>query len=298
VYTVNTYSCANPLLPLWFASEHAFAVYTIIHDNRKFAKPTFYCIVSQLPIQSMYRKGDRVIPMNNIVTAIVLAAGQGKRMNTPVAKQFLCLRDKPVIYYSLKAFEESCVDRIILVTGKEQVEYCREHIVDQYHFKKVTQVIEGGKERYDSVWQALRHAETSDYVLIHDGARPFIQSKLIDTIIEKVIEYKACVVGTHVKETVKVVDKQGYIIDTPDRDTLWSAQTPQAFEYNTLIKAYTEFYMGNQKDELGITDDAMVFARYAKLPIKMIEGDYSNLKLTTLEDLTLAEVILSRLLCE
>ena len=100
--------------------------------------------------------------MKNKVTAIVLAAGQGKRMNSPVAKQFLILQDKPVFYYSLKAFEESSVEEIILVTGEGQIEYCRENIVELYHFKKVTLIIEGGKERYDSVYQALNHSSPTD----------------------------------------------------------------------------------------------------------------------------------------
>jgi 2-C-methyl-D-erythritol 4-phosphate cytidylyltransferase len=232
------------------------------------------------------------------VTAIVLAAGQGKRMNSEVAKQFLILRDKPVIYYSLKTFEESSVDDIILVTGVGQVEYCREQIVEEYHFKKVTKIIEGGKERYDSVYHALVSAETSDYVLIHDGARPFISKELIEGIIIQVKKDNACIIGTPVKETIKVVNEEGVITATPNRSTLWSAQTPQAFQYSSIKEAYDLLYSDHDRDNAGITDDAMVYENYLKKPVKIRMGDYNNLKLTTPEDFALAEEIIKHLLCE
>jgi 2-C-methyl-D-erythritol 4-phosphate cytidylyltransferase len=236
--------------------------------------------------------------MANRITAIVLAAGTGKRMNSSVAKQFLILREKPVLYYSLKAFEESSVDDIILVTGSGQMEYCKENIVELYHMKKVTKIIEGGKERYDSVYKALESAEDTDYVLIHDGARPFISVDLIETIIEKVVEYKACIVGTPVKETIKIIDADGYITETPNRNTLWSAQTPQAFEYISIKNAYDMFYKEEMMNGFMITDDAMIYDSYVKSPVKMLLGDYSNLKITTQEDLLLAEEILKTILCE
>jgi len=236
--------------------------------------------------------------MANRITAIVLAAGKGKRMNSSVAKQFLMLREKPVLYYSLKAFEESSVDDIILVTGSGQMEYCKESIVESYHMKKVSKIIEGGKERYDSVYKALISAETTDYVLIHDGARPFISVELIETIIEKVVEYKACIVGTPVKETIKIIDSEGYISATPNRNTLWTAQTPQAFEYISIKNAYDMFYKEGVMNGLIITDDAMIYDTYLKSPVKMLLGDYNNLKITTPEDLLLAEEILKTILCE
>lgn len=236
--------------------------------------------------------------MNRKVTAIILAAGQGKRMNSPVAKQFLILQDKPVIYYSLKAFEDSSVDEVILVTGEGQEEYCKEHIVDFYHFRKVSHIIEGGKERYDSVFRALGTVEASDYVLIHDGARPFITQDLIEKVILQVQEHQACVAGTPVKETIKIIDDDEYILATPNRKTLWSAQTPQAFDCKAIKRAYELFYSEPDKDGLGITDDAMVYENYLKHPVKMVFGDYNNIKLTTPEDLVIADGILKQLLCE
>ncbi len=232
------------------------------------------------------------------ITAIVLAAGQGKRMKAQVAKQFLILKDKPVIYYSLRAFEESSVDEIILVAGFGQVEYCKLNIVKEFGFKKVIKVIEGGAQRYDSVYNALVSAEASDYVLIHDGARPMITRDLIESIIINVKKEKACIIGTPVKETIKVVSPEGIIISTPNRNTLWTAQTPQAFEYNQIKKAYDMLYTDRNKDNMNITDDAMVYEFYLKKTVKIRMGDYNNLKITTPEDLILAEKILDYVLCE
>lgn len=228
------------------------------------------------------------------VTAIVLAAGQGKRMNSVVAKQFLMLSNKPIIYYSLKVFEESLVDEIILVTGDGQVDYCRNEIVSKYHITKVVKVVEGGKERYDSVYQALLHADPSDYVLIHDGARPFITTQLVDGIIDSVKEWKACILGMPVKETIKIVDNQGFITTTPDRNTLWAAQTPQAFEYASILKAYKKFYQEKDGSGIAITDDAMVYETYTKQFVRMLPGDYNNIKITTPEDLIIAEELIKR----
>lgn len=233
--------------------------------------------------------------MNKKITAIILAAGQGKRMNSPVAKQFLSLKGKPVIYYALKAFQESDVDNIILVTGKDQVEYCREKIVDYYQIQKVTEVIEGGEERYDSVYEALKKTCTTDYVLIHDGARPFISQELIRKVIAQVKECGACLLGTPVKETIKVVNSEGYITATPIRNSLWAAQTPQAFEYASIKRAYDQFYAEEDKNKLGITDDAMVYETFYKGSVKMLLGDYNNIKITTPEDLLVAENILKEM---
>lgn len=235
--------------------------------------------------------------MDNKIVAIVLAAGQGKRMNTSVAKQFLHIKEKPVIYYSLEAFQRSSVDEIILVTGSEQLEICRD-IVETYSISKVTAIIEGGAERYDSVYNALLNVQAADYVLIHDGARPFISVDLIEEVIQQVIISKACIVGTPVKDTIKEVNTEGYITATPDRNILWSAQTPQAFEYKAIMNAYDMFNKEENKKELGFTDDAMIYEAFIRRPVKMLKGDYNNIKLTTPEDLIMAEFLSNSLLCE
>ena len=227
-------------------------------------------------------------------TAIVLAAGQGKRMNQTVAKQYLELKEKPILYFSLKAFEESSIDEIILVTGSGQTEYCRENIVNKYSFHKITRVLEGGAERYDSVNRALTAIEQTDYVLIHDGARPFLTVELIERIISEVMDHPACIPGTPVKETVKVVNEDGFISSTPNREILWSAQTPQAFEFSSIRRAYELMYQDTGRSS--ITDDAMVYEAYMKKQVKMLMGDYNNLKLTTPEDYICAKALAMELL--
>lgn len=221
------------------------------------------------------------------VIAIILAAGQGRRMNLPVAKQFLSLHGKPMIYYSLRAFEESKADEIILVTGEEQLEYCKK-LVDEYKLSKVSKLIAGGAERYDSVYNALLSIDKADYVLIHDGARPFISREKINAVIDGVIEYKACIIGTAVKETVKLADDNGFVDRTPPRNIMWAAQTPQAFEHTIIRKAYDSFYKDESRNT-AITDDSMICEIYAKAKVKILMGDYNNIKVTTLDDLALAE---------
>lgn len=170
--------------------------------------------------------------------AVVLAAGSGKRMGTAVHKQYLLIKDRPVIYYTLQAFEDSEVDEVILVTGADEVDYCRKEIVEAYRFKKVRDVVAGGKERYDSVYEGLKALSGCDYVLIHDGARPLISRTLINANINCVQETKACITAVPAKDTIKVADDNGYVADTPDRSRLWQIQTPQSFSYALVLEAY------------------------------------------------------------
>ncbi len=230
--------------------------------------------------------------MKEKITAIVLAAGKGSRMNSNVPKQYLCLLGKPLLYYSLKAFEKSNVDEIILVTGAGEQEYCRREIVQQYHFAKVTQIIEGGAERYHSVYHGLLAAENTGYVLIHDGARPLISVAVINMLIEKVKESKACVAGMPVKDTIQLVTEEREIASTPVRRLVWMAQTPQCFEYELAKDSYQKAMESGDKD---ITDDAMVVQRYGMMKVVMLEGGYENIKVTTPEDIMIAECFLQTL---
>lgn len=227
--------------------------------------------------------------------AIVLSAGTGKRMGSEIPKQYLPINKKPVIYYSLKAFEESEITEIILVAGKDDVEYCRTRIVEKYDFKKVTAIVPGGKERYDSVYEGLKAVRCADYVLIHDGARPMLTQEIIKRSMDAVTVEQACVVGMPVKDTIKVVDENTFSKNTPDRNTLWQVQTPQAFSYPLILDAYTKLEKHiAQKDESlpAITDDAMVVEYFLNQKIKMVEGSYRNIKVTTPEDLLIAELFL------
>ena len=227
--------------------------------------------------------------MRKKITAIVLAAGKGSRMNSNTPKQYLTLLGKPVLFYSLQAFETSNVDSIILVTGSGEQEYCKKEIIEKYHINKVTHIVEGGAERYHSVWHGLMAAEDTGYVLIHDGARPLISPDVINKAISVVKETGACVVGMPVKDTIQIVDEEKAIASTPDRSRTWIAQTPQCFTYELAISAYNHaIASGDTK----ITDDAMVIRKYSNTSVTMLEGSYENIKVTTPEDIAVAECFL------
>lgn len=229
-------------------------------------------------------------------SAIVLAAGQGKRMNSKIQKQYLLIQDKPVLYYALRAFETSFIDEIILVTGREEIEYCRQNIVKQYGFQKVTAIVAGGKERYHSVWEGLQKVQ-GEYIFIHDGARPFVTLEILDKAYQCVRETGACVTAVPVKDTIKMADEQGYIAGTPDRRLLWNIQTPQVFRKEWIVQAYENFL--EQEAEflhhgVGITDDAMIMENFSNHPVKLINGSYQNIKITTPEDMEIAEILLQK----
>ena len=223
-------------------------------------------------------------------TAIVLAAGQGKRMHSKVQKQFLEIQGYPVLYYSLRCFQESpLIQDIILVTGEESISYCEEEIVQKYGFTKVSAVIPGGKERYDSVYAGLCECRDCEYVLIHDGARPFVTEEILKRGLQKVKETGACVIGMPSKDTVKLSDEEGYVKETPNRKCVWTIQTPQIFSYSLIREAHDSI---RQKDMSKITDDAMVAEHETGVKIRFSEGSYRNIKITTPEDLVVAEAFL------
>ena len=222
-------------------------------------------------------------------TAIVLAAGQGKRMNSKIQKQFLEVKGYPVLHYSLKVFQESpLIDEMILVTGENVLSYCREKIVDKYGFTKVKKILPGGKERYDSVYAGLLACEDCDFVFIHDGARPFISEEILERGLEGVRETGACVVGMPSKDTVKLAEN-GFVKETPERSSVWTIQTPQIFSYSLIRKAHENI---RRKDMSGITDDAMVVEQETGAKIRLATGSYQNIKITTPEDLAIAEAFL------
>ena len=223
--------------------------------------------------------------------AIVLAAGRGSRMRSKVQKQYMMIGSYPVLYYSLKQFEDfEGVDEIILVTGEEEILYCKEQIVEAYGLKKVRQIIPGGAERYHSVYQGLCALKNCDYVFIHDGARPFLDKEILSRVMDAVREYNACVVGMPVKDTIKVSDDKQFALQTPDRSSLWMVQTPQVFSYGLIKEAYDRLFRGKYS---GITDDAMVVEQMMGEKVKLVEGSYRNIKITTPEDILIAEAFLS-----
>lgn len=216
--------------------------------------------------------------MQDKITAVILMAGVGKRMNSDVPKQYIQIDNKPVVYYTIKAFEQSNVDDIVLVTGETEIEYCAKKIVQYFNFNKVTEIVAGGKERYNSVHNGLQAVHNSKYVLIHDGARPCVTSEQINDMIEHVRINKACIMGVPSKDTIKIIDKEKNITMSPDRDIIWQAQTPQAFEFEGIMNAYSQVIENNDQF---LTDDAQVWSLYNCMPVKMIEGAYENIKVTT-----------------
>lgn len=227
--------------------------------------------------------------------AIVLAAGQGKRMKSDVHKQYLSVGDKPVLFYCLKTLEDSFMDEVLLVVGEGEEDYCRKEIVERYGFKKVNKIVQGGKERYHSVWNGIKEIGECGYLFIHDGARPFLDAGSLERALSGVKETGACVVGMPVKDTIKIADEKGFAKETPRRDTVWMIQTPQVFAFDLIKKAYEKLIdeeaLLKEKGIL-ITDDAMVVEYFTDTAVKLAEGSYRNIKITTPEDLRIAEAFL------
>lgn len=224
--------------------------------------------------------------MNGVV---IVAAGTGSRMNMGINKQFIKLEGKEVIVYTIEKFYNNHnIDDIVVVVKESEAEFFKKEIIEKYNFKNI-KIAYGGKERQDSVYNGLKLLdEKCDVVLIHDGARPFVSNKTIDTCIEEAKEHKAIVVGVPVKDTIKIIDDSNNIVDTPNRSVLWAVQTPQTFDYNILLNAYEDAF------ESGFygTDDAMLVERIGH-KVKMVEGSYNNIKITTKEDLNIGSQILN-----
>jgi 2-C-methyl-D-erythritol 4-phosphate cytidylyltransferase len=225
--------------------------------------------------------------------AIVAAGGQGKRIEgidpqAKLPKQFLMLKDKPILAHTVDKFERcELIDEIILVVPENYLEYCSQKVVDKYGFKKVRKVISGGKERQDSVHSGLEACpNNTSIVLIHDGVRPLISPDKICQSINICKEKKAVVLAVPVKETVKRVE-HGNIITTLDREKLWLTQTPQTFEYKLILEAYKKA----KEDNFMGTDDSALVERLGH-EVTILEGDCKNIKITTAEDLTIAELFL------
>jgi len=225
------------------------------------------------------------------VVAIIVAAGSGKRMGHPTKKQFLSIGSKPILAYTLDVFDSiNRVDRIILVIPRGWKRYCQKEIIKKYGYRKDVEVVNGGPRRQDSVACGLALA-SSDYevVIIHDGVRPFVTKRMVVESIAKAKKFGACIVAVPVSDTVKMVKTKGIIDRTLPREYLWRVQTPQTFRLSLIKKAYAKAL----KDKFYGTDDAQLVERINR-PVKVISGDYRNIKITTEEDLILAKSILSK----
>lgn len=220
------------------------------------------------------------------VTALVPAAGMGRRMGKTVAKQFLPLGDKPMLAHTLLAFQRSTeIDEIIPILSEEDMEHCLRDVIEAYHITKVRTLVVGGKERQDSVYNGIRKLEgDAAVVLVHDGVRPFVTEAMIKECVDRARRGECVVVGVPVKDTVKEVDSRGTVHRTLERRSLWAVQTPQAFPARVLRKAYEDAY----RQKRIATDDASLVEQ-AGYQVRVIMGSYENIKITTPEDLVLAE---------
>ena len=221
--------------------------------------------------------------------AIIAAGGLGKRMRADVPKQYLLLSGRPILTHTVARFEAAqTIGEIILVVPPRETDYVAREIVEKYGISKVTDIVAGGKERQDSVRNGIRHIGSDvDIVAIHDGARPFIVTELIDAAVRKARDVGAVTLGVPVKDTVKRVREDGIIEETLKRDEIWLTQTPQVFARDIIEDAYRWAYAGGYR----ATDDSRLVEMTGRA-VGMIQGTYDNIKITTREDLLLAEAII------
>lgn len=224
--------------------------------------------------------------------ALIPAAGMGKRMGASVNKQYLQLDGLPIVARTIAVFEQSPhIEAIYLVIPQDEISYCREHVVEACGFRKIVEIVPGGRERQNSVLNGLRamrsHLADDDVVVIHDGVRPLVTPELLRESIEVACVNDGALVAVPVKDTIKTV-RNGVVIDTPERDSLWQAQTPQSFRYVTIYDAH----LAAERDGFIGTDDASLVERSGGA-VRIVRGDYRNIKITTPEDLVLAESFLA-----
>lgn len=224
------------------------------------------------------------------VSAVIVAAGKATRMNMEKNKQYIDIGGQSVLARTILAFQESdIVDEIILVTNPHDIMFCKENIVEQYGMNKVKKIVAGGDSRQKSVYNGLAEVSSKcGIVLIHDGARPFIKETNIRESVLAAYEFGACCVAVPVKDTIKKVNNDGFVEATLDRSSLWSIQTPQTFKYSLIVDAHKKAL----EDNFEGTDDAVLVERLGH-PLKLIMGSYDNIKITTREDLAIAEAIIN-----
>jgi 2-C-methyl-D-erythritol 4-phosphate cytidylyltransferase len=226
------------------------------------------------------------------VYALIVAAGGSERFGGAVPKQFAAACGRPLLAWTISRFEKAGkVDQIVVVVAEEYMHYTSEQVVDPYGFTKVTKIVAGGKSRRESVLKGLEALSIStDYVAIHDGVRPLTAPADIDRVIETAIASKAAILAIKATDTIKHA-KDGFVLTTLNRDTLYLAQTPQVFQYDLIMATHREAAAGGSKDH--VTDDAsLVEARGFK--VKVVEPTGPNIKVTTRDDLMLVELILTR----
>jgi 2-C-methyl-D-erythritol 4-phosphate cytidylyltransferase len=228
--------------------------------------------------------------MANNLRVVIAAAGKGSRMKSNINKQYMSINGSPVLAYSLSFFEQlKMVDKIVVVTGEGEQEFCQKEIITKFKFNK-TSIVPGGKERQDSVWAGLKTlGEDTDLVAVHDGARPLLSLDVFTKLLAEADKWGAAIPGITCKDTLKMVDRDGFVRKTMDRDSVFAIQTPQVFKFNELVIAYQQAY----EEGFRATDDASLFENYIGR-VKVVQGDYNNIKITTPEDISIAEALLRR----
>jgi len=222
--------------------------------------------------------------------AIVPAAGAGVRMGGDRAKQYLHLKDRPILAVTLEALQK-CVmlDAIVLVVPAKDVDYCQKEIVEKFGIFKVANVVPGGKLRQDSVRMGLEALKGRyEIVLIHDGVRPMVEPDLVEAVIQTALKHRAAIAALPAKETVKAVNDHGEVTGTYDRTKVWMVQTPQAFYYEDILKAHREAVANGLTEA---TDDAFLVEKLG-IPVRVVPGSERNIKVTTPHDLALAQFLL------
>ncbi|WP_366923289.1 2-C-methyl-D-erythritol 4-phosphate cytidylyltransferase [Metallumcola ferriviriculae] len=214
-------------------------------------------------------------------------------MKSNVNKQFISLKGKPVLAHTLEKFERSpLINDIIVVVRDKEIELCRSAVLDKHAFKKIKALVAGGDERVHSVAKGLAQcSEDTDLVVVHDGARPLLTLSLLQRVLEKALECGAAIAAVHVKDCIKEVGDEGHVRQTLERSCLWAAQTPQAFRYSVLKEAYDKALPDV------VYDDAML-VELCQGDVRVVEGDYRNIKVTTPADLKIAAVMMEESACE
>lgn len=228
--------------------------------------------------------------MNSKISVLIPAAGHGSRMNASVKKPYLRLADKPILSHTIDRFEHnSVIDEIFVIVDESDFTICRNNVIDPYRYKKIRKLIPGGETRQVSVFNGLKAlSDDVEYVVIHDGVRPFINDEIIYKCLKATEECGAAVSAVPVKETIKIVNDEQLIVETPQRHRLWQAQTPQVFRKSIIIEAHEKAI----QDGIDAPDDAALVENLGS-PIKLVRGSYKNIKLTTPEDLGIAETLLN-----
>jgi 2-C-methyl-D-erythritol 4-phosphate cytidylyltransferase len=223
------------------------------------------------------------------VEALIVSAGKGHRFIEGKKKQFHLLAEKPILAHTIDKFE-TCplIHSILLVVGQEDMDYCLKEIIEKYQYKKISQIVPGGKRRQDSVRNGIEVlSKDAEIVVIHDGVRPFVTKEMIEDSIRSAIRFGAVVLAMPVKETIKMVQPDGTVLKTLDRESLWQIQTPQTFQVNVIKEAYHKA----TEDGFAGTDDASLVERLG-IKVHILPGSYTNIKITTPEDLILANLFL------